>query len=371
LFFIVLLVGLMSTPTYQDRELALVELYHTMGIIPLTFVYGVYSCLVPVFVFVMLTKGLRTRIRKLLFFMSLFMYIMCTTHWCLSVANTIMVYKNDFVSPTSVEVSLYLTLFTTIILVNYFLTDGVVVWRAWVLCSDRSRWLLKIPIALQCCLAVSITITIGFRIRLSVSPISPDLLALMTSAMNISQTANLVFSLLTNISATTIISMKAWKFRRDITQEFARTQTSGNRIMAMIVESGILYCFSGLTVLMATVIKLEHGTLGDIYTPVNFQIAGIYPIVVILLVNQGTSMDKTVFMSTIPHHSSSAHNHQGSRLETMCFDIPVDSSRRSSSETASYMDDNSNDMHTTFADKSLPGIPLSPSGLVMDIKASK
>lgn len=97
------------------------------------------------------------------------------------------------------------------------------------------------------------------------SPISPDLVALMTTAMNISQTANLVFSLLTNISATTIISMKAWyvlyeshvdnkdqlnypnncrKFRRDITHEFARNQTNGNRIMAMIVESGILYCFS-------------------------------------------------------------------------------------------------------------------------------
>lgn len=30
----------MSTPSYQDRELALVELYHIMGIIPLTFVYG-------------------------------------------------------------------------------------------------------------------------------------------------------------------------------------------------------------------------------------------------------------------------------------------------------------------------------------------
>lgn len=78
-------------------------------------------------------------------------------------------------------------------------------------------------------------------------------------------------------------------------------------------------------------------------------------------------MDKTVFMSTIPHHSSSAHNHQ-ERLETMCFDIPVNSSRRSSSEAASYMDDS---LAEVFADKSLPDIPLSPSSVIMDIKASR
>lgn len=298
------------------------------------------------------------------------MYSIATIHWSLSVANTILVFKDDFLS-SSLDVNLYLPVFSSIILINYVLTDGVVVWRAWVLCSE-SRRALKIPVALLFCLAITVTVTIALRIQLTLLPIDQE--PLLSLALNASQMANLIISLLTNISATIIISMKAWRFRRDITQDFARKQTNGNKVMGMIVESGILYCFSGITVLLASLIRLEIGTLGDIYTPVNFQIAGIYPIVVILLVNQGSSLEKTVFMSTIPHHASSARKHQESHLETMRFDIPVNPSRRSSSSetySESYMDDNLNDMHTAFADNSPPGIPLSPSGSVMDIKAMK
>ncbi|KAE9398321.1 hypothetical protein BT96DRAFT_1020185 [Gymnopus androsaceus JB14] len=236
-------------------------------IIPETFVYGVYSCLIPFFMFVMLKKGLRTKVRKSLFFMSLFMYTISTVHW------------------TSVDVSLYVTLFSAILLVNYFLTDGVVVWRGFAIFLGNSN-----PLPSYC--------HYNNRVQNTTHSVARQPGAQCSHAINASQIANLVISLLTNISATTIISIKAWKFRRDITRGFDK-QTNGSRIMALIVESGILYCISALTVLLASLINPEHGTL-DIYSPVSFQLAGIYPVVVILLVNQGNSMDKTVFMSTIP-----------------------------------------------------------------------
>jgi len=94
-------------------------------------------------------------------------------------------------------------------------------------------------------------------------------------------------------------------------------------------------------------------------------------------------MDKTVFMSTIPHHSSSGRTYrEESHLETMQFNIPIstmNSSRRSyesSSDTDSYIGDKGNDVHRTSKinsftkEESLPE-PLSPSESVMDIKASK
>ncbi|KAE9398312.1 hypothetical protein BT96DRAFT_976447 [Gymnopus androsaceus JB14] len=370
----------MSVPAYQNHDNAIEALYAIIGIIPETFIYGVYSCMFPVFVFVMLTKGLRSRVRKILFFMSLFMYTTSTVHWSLSVASVILMFKNDFISPASLDVSFYLPLFSAITLFNYLLTDGVVVWRAWVLCNDQSRGVLKIPIALLICLAITVTVTIAFRIRLTVMPISPELFALMNWAIDVSQIASLVISLMANISATTIISMKAWKFRRDITRDFARKQTNGSRIMALIVESGILYGFSGITFLLTSLIRLEYGTLGDIYTPVTFQLAGIYPIVVILLVNQGSSMDKTVFMSAIPHHSNSARTYSDeSHLETMRFDIPintVDSNCLSSqsSQSSPDMDSHIGDkglkgVRFSAKEKSLPDIPLSPSSVV-DIKVT-
>jgi len=367
----------MSLPAYQDHELELQDLYYVLAIIAESFVYGVYSCLVPIFVFVMLTKGLRTRVRKILFFMSLFMYFISTVNWSLSVANTILLYKNDFLSPASQAVASYLPLFSAISLVNYFLTDGVVVWRAWVLCSE-SRGALRIPVTLLFCLAISVTITVAFRIRLTVSPISEELNRLLSRGLSITQIANLILSLFTNISATTIISMKAWKFRRDI-RKLAHKSTTGNRIMAMIVESGILYCVSGITVLLASLIRIESGTLGDIYTPVTFQIAGIYPIFVILLVNQGSSMDKTVFMSTIqprgPLGGTRNQNHESHRethLETMRFEVPistVNSGRLSlSSEAESHIDENEvctgSKIHFSTKEKSLPDVPLSSNGSI-------
>lgn len=46
--------------------------------------------------------------------------------------------------------------------------------------------------------------------------------------------------------------------------------------------------------LAATLIRLPFGTLGDIYTPVNVQIAGIYPTIVLLIVGlQMTIQDAT------------------------------------------------------------------------------
>ncbi|KAE9398310.1 hypothetical protein BT96DRAFT_1020176 [Gymnopus androsaceus JB14] len=360
----------MSVPAYQNHDNAIEALYAIIGIIPETFIYGVYSCMFPVFVFVMLTKGLRTRVRKILFFMSLFMYIISTVHWSLSVANTILTFKNDFISP-ALDVSFYLPLFNAIILINYFLTDGVVVWRAWVLCNDQSRGVLKIPIALLICLAITVAVTIAFRIRLTVLPISPELFTLMNRALNASQIASLVISLMANISATVIISMKAWKSRRDITRDFARKQTNGNKVMALIVDSGILYCFFGITFLSTSLIPLKNGKLGDIYTPVTFQFAGIYPIVVILLINQGSSMDKTVFMSAIPHHSSSGRtNREEDHLETMQFNIPNNTvnSNCPSSESSPDMDLHIGDkglkgVRFSVKEKSLPDIPLSPSSI--------
>ncbi|PSR77963.1 hypothetical protein PHLCEN_2v7621 [Hermanssonia centrifuga] len=69
--------------------------------------------------------------------------------------------------------------------------------------------------------------------------------------------------------------------------------------MALIIESGIIYCISGAFALFATFIRLPYGTLGDIYTPINVQIAGIYPTIVLVLVGLERSMNDTTFPNSI------------------------------------------------------------------------
>uniref|UniRef100_A0A0W0FXP5 Uncharacterized protein n=1 Tax=Moniliophthora roreri TaxID=221103 RepID=A0A0W0FXP5_MONRR len=211
-------------------------------------------------------------------------------------------------------------------LINYILTDGVVLWRAWVLCNMESKWLLFVPLFfLVCC---SLIATIAIRITLEVIPVAESsTYQKLTRAIDICQIANLVFSLIINFSTTLIIAMKAWRFRRWIAQDLRairnKKRTGGERVLILLIESGLFYCISGATVLVSSLIRLPFGTLGDIYTPVNIQVAGIYPIVVLLLVSQGKSLDRTVFNTMtqqapiVPNRSAELGNmsfHVASRL---------------------------------------------------------
>ncbi|KAF9062548.1 hypothetical protein BDP27DRAFT_1176911, partial [Rhodocollybia butyracea] len=278
-------------------------LYHSIGLVAQTFVYGIYTCLMPISTFVMLQTGLRTPIRKFLLAMTIFMYSLSSIHWILSVVNMIQSiqfwFLVDPLNPSDKDPPPLVPLFSALILVNYILTDGVVVWRAWVLCNDSSSRALKIPLGMLFCLSLSVAATIVIRVLLT-SPLENNarVSTVLERAIDATQVANLVLSLLTNVSSTSIVGVKAWNYRQDIKKDFECLQgkkSKADKVLVILFESGVLYIISGIMVLTASVIRLPHGTLGDIYTPVNFQIAGIYPLVILLLVNRESPLKKSVF----------------------------------------------------------------------------
>ena len=116
---------------------------------------------------------------------------------------------------------------------QYIITDGVVVWRAWVLCADQSTTVLMVPVvtliinfcapcsfpslyvrfclidhsSLLKCLVFYVA-DVGARIgEFFASGKTNQILA---QVLNIAQVSNLGLSLLTNILATSIIALKAW-----------------------------------------------------------------------------------------------------------------------------------------------------------------
>ncbi|THU80032.1 hypothetical protein K435DRAFT_768381 [Dendrothele bispora CBS 962.96] len=321
-----------DTSTYV-RELSV--LYRAIGIICQSFVFGFYACLFPLSTYVMLKKGLRTRLRKFLFGMTVFMFILSTFLWAVTIVDLIRSIKVWLLdSRPGEDFPQYFTLFNAFGLVNYVLTDGVVVWRAWVLCHDENRKALFVPMFLLCCTGATTFATIGIRITLSAAHhLRADDIKHLGRAIDVCQVTNLSLSLLTNIASTLIISRKAWRYRRAFKSELNSTierRTKAGKIMLLLVETGLLYCISCTTVLIGTVIRLPAGTVGDIYTPVNIQMAGLYPIIVLLLVNQEQSFEKTVFVSTIPsiHHGAVGSEQpvepypqldQHSQLESMSF----------------------------------------------------
>ncbi|KAH9998433.1 hypothetical protein BJV74DRAFT_904642 [Russula compacta] len=296
-------------------------LYRVISIICQTLVYGIYLCLVPISVYVMVSKGLQDLSRKLLFAMKMIMFVLSTMYWILSIVITFLEIKAWFseLDPATHDPPDWLPMFSAILLINYILTDGVVVWRAWVLCSDQSRALLMVPIVFLAINTIVYVITIAVRAGLLATPEGAKIHQDLARAIDVAQVSNLGLSLLTNVLATSIIATKAWKYRKLLMEcgNDGKNPTRVSKVLSLLVESGMLYILIGVSVLASLVIHLPFGTLGDIFMPVAVQLAGMYPIIVLLLVDQGRSLNSTSYDSSGP--ITNAGGGQSSRMGSMTF----------------------------------------------------
>ncbi|KAK0243186.1 hypothetical protein EDD85DRAFT_900395 [Armillaria nabsnona] len=276
-------------------------LYHTITLGCQTLVYGMYTIIMPICSYVMLKRGLQRKSHILLFCMLDFMFSLSTAYWILSLYQDANLIATSFLHEVSHDV--HMPLLNALVLLNYVLTDGVVVWRAWVICQDEYSKMLILPLAFLCLTFLSVLITIGLRVAETVLYDTQQIFIAhrgIDFALDGLQVADVVLSLLTNIFSTSIIGVKAWRYRHWVTSELQlkrKNTTTAERILTLLVESGIVYCLSGLMILITAVIRLPDGTLGDLYTPVTVQFAGIYPAIVILLVHRQGELNKTVMFS--------------------------------------------------------------------------
>jgi len=122
----------------------------------------------------------------------------------------------------------------------------------------------------------------------------------LAHTIDVAQMTNLVLSLLTNILGTLIISNKAWKYRKAMMNTDARGQmtTPVTRILGLLIESGVFYIMIGIMAVVSLLIPLSLGKLGTIVMPVAVQLAGMYPIIVLLLVDQDRSLSVTTYYTT-------------------------------------------------------------------------
>ncbi|KAK0209242.1 hypothetical protein DFS33DRAFT_519543 [Desarmillaria ectypa] len=252
-----------------------------------TLVYGMYIIIMLICSYVMLKKGLRGESRPLLFFLLVFMFSLSTAYWILSLYQAMDIITTSFVHSIRLDDIAFTygrkqDVMNALVLLNYVLTDGVVVWRAWVLCRDEYSKSLILPLVFLC-----LTLVCFDHNRTA-------------HRNNCYFLTNLVLSLLTNVFSTSIVGIKAWHHRQWVTSELQmrrRKMTVAERVFTLLVESGIIYCLCGITVLIATMIRLPFGTLGDIYTPVNVQFAGIYPAIVILFISRQGELNETAIFT--------------------------------------------------------------------------
>ncbi|KAF7357720.1 hypothetical protein MVEN_00817900 [Mycena venus] len=283
-------------------------MFYILGLVVQTFVFGAYTILIWMSTRMLLARKLNTRVNQVMFGITTFMYVLSAAYWCYSVADGVdRMYEyialavNPFrVTFDHTEVTKWSPLFNAVMLINYVLSDGVVVWRAWVICLRNHRKYLWITMVFLALTALTVILTIAFRIAgVIISPINnlpKD--SILGQGVDILQVATLATSLLSNFTATGVVAATAWGHWRTIRSAFSEGKAGSlrtNRILLLVVETGVLYCISALTVLAASLIRLPQGTLGDLYTPVNVQLAGAYPTIVLLLVSTKKSLSESSF----------------------------------------------------------------------------
>ncbi|KAJ3546295.1 hypothetical protein NM688_g5530 [Phlebia brevispora] len=264
--------------------------------------YGIHLLLMPFAVHVLVKRRHHAKPNMFVLLAILVPFVLSSGYWGVMFTEQAVRIYVFFLHPEKRHgrnIAAYSTLFNAIALINYFVSDCIVVWRAWVLCQVEYMKMLIIPSFFLALTFVSICATIGIRIATfftAAGPGASDAHPLI-KAINICQVSNLVWTLLTNFCATIIISYKAWTYRQVIQAGLASAPNRSTRvehIFTLLIETGVFYCLCGGLGLIALLIKLPYGTVGDIYTPVNLQIAGIYPTIVIVLVGLQRAMDSSM-----------------------------------------------------------------------------
>ncbi|KAI0276617.1 hypothetical protein BGY98DRAFT_693311 [Russula aff. rugulosa BPL654] len=261
----------------------------------------VYLCLFPAAVYVLLSRGSKSLSRTMLFVMMVVMFVLSTVYWVISVVITFLLMRAWFseLDPATHSPPDWLPMFNAVLLVNFIITDGVVVWRAWVICPDQNRAILMTPVVLLAIDSLAYLTAVVARAGLFMTQEGTHIHILLARVIDIAQVSNLGLSLLTNVVATSIIAAKSWKYRKSMrSYGVDNRKTMASKVLGFLVESGMLYIFIGTILLASLFIHMSFATLGDILLPVAVQLAGIYPIIVLVFVDLSNSFKSTTHFSS-------------------------------------------------------------------------
>lgn len=319
-------------------------LYRVICIICQTLVYGIYLCLFPIAVYVLLSRRLYNRSRMILLVAMVVMFVLSTIYWVISVVVTFLIIRAWFskLDPATHSLPNWLPMFGAVLLINFIITDGVVVWRAWVISPDLNKTILMTPVVTLALDSLVYLTIIVVTAGLFMTPEGAHIHKLLRLIFSIAQVCNLVLSLLTNVISTSIIATTSWKYRKSLISYNVDgyTSTLASKVLVFLVESGLLYILIGVFFIASSFMRLSFGTVGDILAPVSIQFAGIYPIIVLLVVDFFKSTSYLPSGCTeIPDNED-----QASHLEPLTF-APGTHSRQSSESRSNSPADSDVDMN--------------------------
>ncbi|KAJ7620146.1 hypothetical protein FB45DRAFT_147776 [Roridomyces roridus] len=252
--------------------------------------YGLLLCIGIMASYTLIGRGLRKqRTRQALLAIILIILTGATGHLALNLAWMIVQLPTlaaEYVDRTMLLKRLNLAQ-TWIRRLIYFLSDIIVVWRAWVIWPDNR--------AVHAALFVCLLATGATSLTLAVFNYNSDFrhIHYQTLEENFLGTFPL---LITNLASTTLISYKLWYYRQNIKRFLHRYKTRVESVLVLLMESGWLYL--GFWVLLMVG---DFGYYGPDFQFEWFQpnISGLYPTVIIFMVSREMMMSEELISADL------------------------------------------------------------------------
>ncbi|KAA1475852.1 hypothetical protein DENSPDRAFT_450038 [Dentipellis sp. KUC8613] len=260
--------------------------------------YGIFCVVYASLIYILLwSEGFKSRARFMVFVVTTVMFCAATAHWAVLLAFTWILETrlfggNGIVAPQDVRLLVRMDDFLSYTpAINVLFSDGIVLWRAWLIYGHRSGVLI---------------LSASLLVPALVSAVGSQYPVHLNANTSLSIFAAIVFGFLTtavNVLSTALISWKAWQHRRAIRNhlKLVHRRTQVERILALLVESGFLYSAASVRPFATVVsfrsnIRQKHtqlacailittrpGTLINCTIPFTIQSAGIYPTIIVVL----------------------------------------------------------------------------------------
>lgn len=180
---------------------------------------------------------------------------------------------------------------SSVALALLLINDGVITWRAWVLCSGQRRWLMIGPIALLCGTAACSCALLGLSTSMK------GYIALVdeqTSAQGILANFTGGLSLASNVLSTLLIGERLWSNRKEWCHGLGSRWSVAQKILLLLVESGVFYAALQLSTIFTTNEPSPDGSPNAffhvIFWTAYVQITAMLPTVIMLLVHHRLSV---------------------------------------------------------------------------------
>ncbi|KAF7376474.1 hypothetical protein MSAN_00063100 [Mycena sanguinolenta] len=286
------------------KDVVPIVIQFVFGLVAQTFVFGAYTLLICLSTRMLRKRGLKAWDNRAMLMIILFMYLLAAGYWASTIAFTADLLRAH-VNVTAVfitgrdEIIQWLPLFNAIALINFIISDGVVIWKARAICQHQLKKYLWISMGFLVLAAIAVVLTISFIMVLENRPESVSLDPRLVQAFVLG------LSLLSTLSATALLVVTARRNQPISSMDFGKDTKSG-QVLTMATTVGLIYSLLTLLALISAFISLPHGgVLAEIYYPISFYIASAYPPIMVLLIETSCSLTETSFSDSASGQPSS------------------------------------------------------------------